>query len=199
MRFLTLAAAAGLMLAAAGCNDAADTTAQPMTDADLEKSRDVAAAEDAAGHHHTAPHGGRLIELGSHQYNLELVYPDGEMMTVYALGPHASQPVMLAAEDIELELDLEGGEEREIELTAVDPVDGKASKFTAPASEFGDATSLDDLEAHVHVTIDGTKFDGELSHGDHGHGHDDHGHDDHEHADGEEDSAEVDPLDLDGQ
>ena len=179
MKRFTPALVAAIALPLAGCNDAETTAAKPMTEADAANAEAVAMTEEAAGHHHTAPHGGDLIELGPHQYNLELVYPDGDMMTVYTLGPHASEPVMVAAEDIELELDLEGGEEKEVELTAVDPVDGKASKFTAPASEFGGAKTLGDIEAHVHVTIEGEKFDGALDHTghDHGHDHEGEGHD----------------------
>ena len=165
-----------------GCTDPgapADGDAMEMTDHDVDAAAAEMSHEAEQGHHHTAPHGGHLIELGEHQYNLEVVYPDpeGGTLTLYTLGPHAGEPVMVAASDIEFELDLEGGEEKEIELTAVDEQDGKASKFTAPADALGGIKDIEDMEAHVHITIDGTKFDGELDHDHEGHDHEGHDED----------------------
>lgn len=41
-------------------------------------------------HHHTAPHGGTLVELGEHQFNLEIVRDAAAgTLTVYVLDGHA--------------------------------------------------------------------------------------------------------------
>ncbi len=52
---------------------------------------------DHGHHHHTAPHGGTLVELGDHQFNLELVR-DAAMgtLTVYVLDGHAENFVRIS-------------------------------------------------------------------------------------------------------
>lgn len=146
------------------------------TPADVEHAAEVEAHEEEHGHVHAAPHGGHLVELGDHQYNLEVLYPDGDgNLSLYVLDAHAENPVMVAASDIEFEVDGADGNETELELTAVEPQDGKASQFTAPASALGDVKDVEGLHAHAHVTIDGTEYTGGL---------------DHDHEDGDHDEAE---------
>ena len=49
------------------------------------------------GHVHTAPHGGVLIEVGDHQYNLEFVHDrSAGSLTVYVLDAHAENFVRVA-------------------------------------------------------------------------------------------------------
>lgn len=153
------------------------------TDADVAEAETVMAEEEAHGHHHEAPHGGHLIELGDHEYNLEVVFPDADgNLSLYVLGAHAEEAVAVALSDVEFEIDTED-DEIEVELTAVGETDGKASHFTAPAASLGGAEDVEDLEAHAHVTIDGTEYTGAL---DHDHDHEDHDHEEHgdeEHGD----------------
>jgi len=62
------------------------------------------------GHSHAAPHGGLLIELGDHEANVELLLDaEAGTLTLYALGPHAEEPVRLAAEGIDLTVTLAEG------------------------------------------------------------------------------------------
>lgn len=64
------------------------------------------------GHHHVAPHDGVLIECGDHQYNLEVVH-DSESgdLEIYVLGGHASKPVRIEQESIEVTINADGKEE----------------------------------------------------------------------------------------
>ena len=63
-------------------------------------------------HHHDAPHDGVLIECGDHQYNLEVVH-DSESgdLEIYVLGGHASKPVRIEQESIEVTINADGKEE----------------------------------------------------------------------------------------
>lgn len=126
------------------------------------KSPDHALPAAAPGHVHVAPHGGTLIQLGEHTYNLELVR-DGEAgtLTVYVLDGHAENFVRIAAPAIELSA-ISGGERRALTLRAIaNPATGETvgdtSQFEAQADwikkakQFpGEITGLD---------LRGTKFD----------------------------------------
>lgn len=153
----------------------------------------------AAAHVHQAPHGGELIEIGDHQYNVELVLEDGTL-TAYVLGGHASKSVSIAQDTLDFDIEGDDGDEVEVEMKA-DPQDGdedgKSSRFVA-TGEAVPATlkSLEGVHGHVHITIGGDEFLGDLAHEDHDEGHDDHkGHDDDkdhkgEHKDGDNDKGE---------
>ena len=69
-------------------------------------------AHHGHGHHHDAPHDGVLIEYGDHQYNLEVVH-DSESgdLEIYVLGGHASNPVRIKQESIEVTINAAGKEE----------------------------------------------------------------------------------------
>jgi hypothetical protein len=55
------------------------------------------------GHHHTAPHGGMLLEIGKHEYNLEFVVDTATgTLNVYVLDGHAENFVRIAMNAIEL-------------------------------------------------------------------------------------------------
>lgn len=159
------------------------------------------AQSDAHAHSHTAPHGGHLVELGNHQYNAEVVFDAaGRKLTVYLLDAHAENAHAIA--ETELELHLEGADgETELTLMAVpqsSDAAGKSSRFEL-AGEKIPATlkSAEDLHGHVHATIDGKSFAGEISH-DHDHGHDHaKGHD--EHADHDKDAGHKDKAAHDSE
>jgi hypothetical protein len=60
-------------------------------------------ATTSGGHGHAAPHGGLLVEIGAHQYNLEFVRdPVAGKLTAYALDGHAEHFVRLVQPEIEL-------------------------------------------------------------------------------------------------
>jgi hypothetical protein len=86
----------------------------------------------SGGHVHTAPHGGTLIEIGDHAYNLELVR-DGVAgkLTAYVLDSHAENFVRIAAPSIEL-VAFVGGERRPLSLKPVaNPATGETIGNTA--------------------------------------------------------------------
>lgn len=57
------------------------------------------------GHAHTAPHGGLLVEVGDHQFNVELVLDrETGRVTAYILDGHAENFVRIAQPAIELRL-----------------------------------------------------------------------------------------------
>jgi hypothetical protein len=76
-------------------------------------------AAAGGGHVHTAPHGGKLVELGEHAFNLEFVRePATGTLTVYLLDGHAENFVRIAAPAINLTA-YAGGEKRTLSLAAV--------------------------------------------------------------------------------
>ena len=72
-----------------------------------------------AEHVHTAPHGGTLIEIGDHAYNLELVRDNtAGKLTAYVLDGHAEDFVRIAAPTLEL-VAMPGGKFTPLTLKAV--------------------------------------------------------------------------------
>lgn len=107
------------------------------------------------GHVHTAPHGGMLVEVGQHAYNVEFVRnADEGKLTAYLLDGHAENFVRIAAPSIDLVI-ITGGERKALTLRAVaNPATGETvgntSQFEAQADwlkksgEFpGTITALD--------------------------------------------------------
>jgi hypothetical protein len=71
------------------------------------------------GHTHQAPHGGTLIEVGEHAYNVELVRdPEAGKLTAYVLDAHAENFIRINVPAIEL-VAFTGGERRSLTLRAV--------------------------------------------------------------------------------
>lgn len=116
----------------------------------------------SGGHTHTAPHGGTLIELGQHAYNLELVRDTAAgKLTVYLLDGHAENFVRIAAPAIEL-VAIAGGERRPLTLKAVaNPATGETvgntSQFEAQADWLKSGGEL--AGTITSLEIQGTKFD----------------------------------------
>ncbi len=107
------------------------------------------------GHVHAAPHGGMLVEVGEHAYNVELVRnADEGKLTAYLLDGHAENFVRIAAPSFDLVI-ITGGERKPLTLRAVaNPATGETvgntSQFEAQADwlkksgEFpGTITALD--------------------------------------------------------
>jgi hypothetical protein len=157
-----------------GCGDPAADVEEVQT-ADV----DAANAEAAASEHkHTAPHGGHLIPIGDHEYNIEMVFSeDPRELHAYVLGGHAEKKIGLGLESFDFDQEDDEGNEVEIELMAnpqEGDEEGTASRFTAKGDAIpASIKSLEDLHGHVHIEIEGKQRVGDLDH-DHeeGDGHD---------------------------
>lgn len=90
------------------------------------------------GHVHKAPHGGKLVELGQHAYNVELVRDIATgKLTAYLLDGHAENFIRIAAPAIEVTA-FSGGQKRTLALQAVantvtGETVGNTSQFEAQA------------------------------------------------------------------
>jgi hypothetical protein len=95
-------------------------------------------SSSGGGHVHVAPHGGTLIEIGDHAYNLELVRDStAGRLTAYVLDGHAENFVRIAMPSIEM-VAIVGGERRPLTLravanTATGETIGNTSQFEAEA------------------------------------------------------------------
>lgn len=91
-----------------------------------------------AHHHHVAPHGGTLVEVGEHQFALEFVRDAAAgTLTLYVLDAHAEDFVRLPAKSIEVTVDVKGRTEK-LSLAAIanelsGETVGDTSQFTATA------------------------------------------------------------------
>lgn len=160
-------------LVVSGCNKP-DDNFQKVSEADAAKA-EQSSKDHVAAHVHTAPHGGELIALGDHKFNVELVLGEDRTLTAYVLGGHAEKAV--AIEQKTLSFDIEGADgEIEIKMLA-EPQEGdeegKSSRFVAKADTVPEVLkSLEGTHGHVHISIGGTDFVGELDHDEPGHGKD---------------------------
>lgn len=76
-------------------------------------------AGHASTHQHAAPHGGMLIEIGDHQFNVEIVHDAATgTLTLYTLDAHAENFVRTAMPAIELAVAV-GGQTRSLTLLPV--------------------------------------------------------------------------------
>jgi len=115
----------------------------------------------SGGHVHTAPHGGTLVELGEHAYNLELVR-EGEAgkLVAYVLDGHAENFIRIAAPSIEVVAQT-GGQRRVLTLAATANVAtgetvGSTSQFEVQADWL---KTIGDFNGEIGVVdIRGTKF-----------------------------------------
>jgi len=117
--------------------------------------------EKHGAHAHTAPHGGTLVELGEHAYNLELVRDNAAgTLTAYVLDGHAEKFVRIKAPAIDL-IAMPGGKFTRIPLQAVANTStgetvGDTSQFEAKADWLKTA---DEFAGIVTLEIRGTKFE----------------------------------------
>jgi hypothetical protein len=112
---LSFALLALLLLASAGC-----------------RRHDHAGSGSHGGHVHIAPHGGTLVEIGDHAYNVELLRNGVEgKLTAWVLDAHAENFVRIAAPSIEV-VGFVGGERRSVTLQPVaNPATGEMVGSTA--------------------------------------------------------------------
>ncbi len=113
------------------------------------------------GHVHQAPHGGKLVELGQHAYNVELVRDTATgTLTAYLLDGHAENFIRIAAPAIEVTA-FSGGQNRTLALQAVantvtGETVGNTSQFEAQADWL---KSGGELNGEISATeIRGTRF-----------------------------------------
>ena len=107
------------------------------------KKKSTEAAHDhehgKAGHHvHVAPHGGTLVEVGEHQFNLEFILDASSgKLTAYLLDAHAENFVRLETQTLEIDVAAPGPARRLIlnatANAATGETVGNTSQFEAQA------------------------------------------------------------------
>jgi hypothetical protein len=124
---------------------------------------DHAVEKKGGGHAHTAPHGGVLIEVGEHAYNLELLRDSAAgKLTVWVLDGHAENFVRIKSPALEATV-TSGSEKKSLSLKAVaNPATGETvgdtSQFEAQADWLKGSLPLE--VAFAPVDIKGRRFDG---------------------------------------
>ncbi len=112
-------------------------------------------------HVHTAPHGGTLIEIGDHQFNLEFVLDAGAgKLTVYVLDAHAENFIRLEVPTLEINV-TSPAPARTLILnatanTATGETVGNTSQFEASADWLKGVQTLSGALARLEVR--GAKF-----------------------------------------
>ena len=114
-----------------------------------------------AGHAHTAPHGGTLVELGDHAYNLEFVRDAATgRLSAYVLDGHAEHFIRIKAASFEVVAS--GGPEKRVLVfkAAANPATGETagdtSQFDAQADWLKTTATFDATLASL--DIKGTTF-----------------------------------------
>ncbi len=107
-------------------------------------------------HVHIAPHGGALIELGNHQFNLELLLDSASgRLTAWVLDAHAENFVRISAPAIELAIQ-SGGITHTLTLlpianAATGETVGSTSQFEAAAGWLRSGTPVMGLIRRVEI------------------------------------------------
>lgn len=115
----------------------------------------------AGGHAHRAPHGGTLVEVGEHAYNLEFVRePETGKLSAYVLDGHAENFIRIKAASFEVVANV-GGEKRPLTFKAVanaatGETIGDTSQFDADGAWLKTTPAFDGVV--VALDIRGTKF-----------------------------------------
>lgn len=121
-----------------------------------------AKAPSGGGHVHVAPHGGTLVEVGDHAYNLELLRDAASgRLTVWVLDGHAENFTRIKATSLDLTVTV-GGEKRPLTLkavanTATGETVGDTSQFEAQADWLKTAPALNGVVPVLEIR--GTKFE----------------------------------------
>jgi len=145
MKFIRLLSILAAVLLAAGCS----------------RSHDHDKKAGHSAHVHVAPHGGTLVELGDHAYNVELLRDKAAgKLTVWVLDGHAENFVRIPSATIEL-VAMPGGKFTPLSLKAVaNPATGEkvgdTSQFEVQADWLKTAGEFSGI---VTVEIKGTKFE----------------------------------------
>lgn len=153
---------------------------------DTDHAHDHGAEKKTGGHVHTAPHGGTLVEIGQHQFNLEFVLDAGAgTLTAYTLDAHAEGFVRTAMPAINATAMIAGKPEPLVfvatasEVTGEKPGDTSTYTATAPwlktTAEFALEITQVNFKGAVFDDIDVHFPQGAADHDDHGkdaHAHD---------------------------
>ena len=113
------------------------------------------------GHVHTAPHGGTLVELGNHAYNVELLRdPATGKLTAWILDAHAENFVRITSPAVEV-VAMPGGKFTPLSLAAVaNPATGETVGSTSQFEVQADwLKTSGPFTGIVTVEIRGTKFE----------------------------------------
>ena len=116
----------------------------------------------SGGHTHRAPHGGTLVEIGQHAYNVELVRDAAAgKLTAYVLDGHAENFIRVTMPSFEL-IAITGGERKPLTMravanTATGETVGDTSQFEAQADWLKTTGEFPGLIPSI--AIRGTKFD----------------------------------------
>ncbi len=135
-------------------------TAAAVMTAGCSKSHDHG-SHAHAGHTHKAPHGGILVELGEHAYNVELVRDrTAGKLTAWILDGHAEQFIRLKSPTLEL-IAMPGGNFTRLTLQAVaNPATGETSGDTSQFEVQADwLKEAGEFSGIFTVEIKGTKFE----------------------------------------
>jgi hypothetical protein len=122
---------------------------------------DHAKAPAAGGHAHVAPHGGVLVEVGDHAYNLEFLRDAASgRLSVWVLDGHAENFTRIKAASLDLVATV-GAEKRALTLKAVaNPATGETvgdtSQFDVQADWLKTAPAFDGSVPALEIR--GTKF-----------------------------------------
>jgi hypothetical protein len=122
-----------------------------------------------------------LIELGQEDYHAELVHNDDKpSVSLYLLDEQARSPVTTAAEELTLNLVVDGNAQQ-FKLAAAPlqgEAEGKASRFHSQDESLWRLISDENkLSGRFNVTIEGKQFVGKIEHAAHGKHAGEHGHD----------------------
>ncbi|MBI3879738.1 MAG: hypothetical protein HY301_06700 [Verrucomicrobia bacterium] len=126
--FTTFAFAGALLLAGCGKHDESGHAA-------------------GGGHHHEAPHGGTLVELGEHEFNVEFIAAAGGVLNAYVLDAHAENFVRLPVESFQVTAKVAGREEtltfKPVANSATGETAGNTSQFQTQAEWLKTAAGFD--------------------------------------------------------
>jgi hypothetical protein len=95
------------------------SAAQAQTMTQTKPAADAKGKGDHKGHHHEAPHGGTLVEIGDHFAFLELVHDEAAgTLTLYVLDGSAEKAVRVTHQALTFRLERPSGPAQAIELKA---------------------------------------------------------------------------------
>ncbi len=118
--------------------------------------------DHAAGHVHTAPHGGVLVELGDHLYNLEFLFnPATGRLQAWVLDGHAENFVRSAMPSFEVVITTAGGPRTVVMLPVANPATGETVGDTSQfEAEVPWLAAIGAFAAEIPgVTVRGTQFE----------------------------------------
>lgn len=175
-------------LSLAGCTQDDDYRVPTVEEADTPPA-------DAHAHHEHGPHGGSIVELGTHDLHAEAVLDEAESrLDIYILGGDAETAQAIDAESLTLSFK-HGDETEDFELAAAPQegdAEGTSSKFSITSEDLSQELHHHAEGAALQFMADGIAYTGTVVH-DHDHGHgEEHGHDEgHEVGEDSDDGPEA--------